>query len=248
MSKKPKSKTQTSKQAPHPKSKSKTSRDIPYADFMNDLRGHLSNGQMEDHYLESIVPHRPPENEEVNVGERVKMVREGLGLSIKDVAQRTGMDESLIRQIEEGETAPPLGDVIRLSKALDMKMGYLISGEEDQAYTIVRKNNRRVISRYDSRKARQYGYEYIALAPHKKDRHMEPFLVTLSPSKTEEERSSHDGQEFIYVLTGSVEVRLGEEIHYLDPGDAIYYDSTVPHLVKCRGEEETKIVAVLYIE
>jgi quercetin dioxygenase-like cupin family protein len=129
-----------------------------------------------------------------------------------------------------------------------MKMGYFISGDEDSPYTIVRRRDRKVISRYDSKKGKQYGYEYESLAPHKKDRHMEPFLVTLEPAETEEERSTHDGQEFIFVLSGKMEVRLGEEVHLLDPGDAIYYDSTVPHLVKCHGAETTKILAVLYAE
>jgi quercetin dioxygenase-like cupin family protein len=105
-----------------------------------------------------------------------------------------------------------------------------------------------VVSRHDSKKGEQYGYEFESLAPHKRDRHMEPFLVTLDPAETEEQRSTHDGQEFIFVLQGRMEVRLGEEIHVLDPGDAIYYDSTVPHLVKCHGEESTKILAVLYAE
>ena len=75
---------------------------------------------------------------------------------------------------------------------------------------------------------------------------MEPFLVSLEPSETEEERSTHDGQEFIFVVHGEMEVRLGEEIHILKPGDSIYYDSTVPHLVKCHGKKSTKILAVLY--
>jgi quercetin dioxygenase-like cupin family protein len=129
-----------------------------------------------------------------------------------------------------------------------MKIGYFISGDEDRPYTIVRRTDRKVISRYDSKKGEHYGYEYVSLAPHKTDRHMEPFLVTLVPSATEEERSTHDGQEFIFVLTGTMEVRLGEEIHFLEPGDSIYYDSTVPHLVKCHGETETRILAVLYAE
>ena len=77
---------------------------------------------------------------------------------------------------------------------------------------------------------------------------MEPFLVTLEYAETELERSTHDGQEFIFVLQGKMEVRLGDEIHLLEPGDAIYYDSTVPHLVKCHGEKTTKILAVLYTE
>jgi len=75
---------------------------------------------------------------------------------------------------------------------------------------------------------------------------MEPFLIALEPSETKEERSTHDGQEFIFVVQGEMEVRLGEEIHILETGDSIYYDSTVPHLIKCHGEKATKILAVLY--
>jgi transcriptional regulator with XRE-family HTH domain len=182
------------------------------------------------------------------VGERVRQVRDRRGLSLEDVSQRTGIDVSMLTQIEEGVVAPPLGTIVRLAKALEMRMGYFISGEQDRPYTIVRHHDRKVMSRYDSKKAKYYGYEYESLAPHKKDRHMEPFLVTLEAAETEEERSTHDGQEFIFVLQGQMEVRLGEEVHILDPGDAIYYDSTVPHLVKTCGKKPTKILAVLYTE
>ena len=171
-----------------------------------------------------------------------------IGLSLQDISQRTGLDVSFLEQIESGSLAPPLGIVIKLAKALNLKMGYFISGEEDRAYTIVRKSDRKVVSRYDSKKGEYYGYGYESLAPHKKNRHMEPFLVSLDPAETEEERSTHDGQEFIYVLEGAMEVRLDEEIHILRPGDAIYYDSTVPHLVKCHGDKRTHILAVLYAE
>ncbi len=200
-------------------------------------------------FLSDITSHEiPKEDILVKVGERVRRVRESRGLSLQDISLRTDIDVSMLKQIEEGALAPPLGTIIKLAKALEMKIGYFISGEEDRAYTIVRRDDRKVVSRYDSKRAKYYGYEYESLAPHKKDRHMEPFLVTLEPAETEEERSAHDGQEFIFVLEGNMEVRLGEEIHILEPGDTIYYDSTVPHLVKCHGNKTTKILAVLYAE
>jgi transcriptional regulator with XRE-family HTH domain len=198
--------------------------------------------------MESIGQEAPQEDLAVDVGERVKRVREKRGLSLLDISRRTGIDVSLLSEIEEGQSAPPLGTVIKLAKALEMKMGYFISGDELRPFTIVHRGDRKVVSRYDSKRDKHYGYGYESLAPYKKDRHMEPFLVTLQPATTEEERSAHDGQEFIFVLTGSMEVRLGEEIHVLEPGDAIYYDSTVPHLVKCHGQETTRILAVLYTE
>ena len=190
---------------------------------------------------------KPGEKVSPDMGIRLKKAREDCGLSLFDIYLRTNISVDDLTEIEEANVIPPLGTVIKLAKALDMKVGYFISGEEGKTYTIVRKDDRQVTSRYDSKKEKQYGYEYVSLAPHKTDRHMEPFLVTLEPSETAEERSTHDGQEFIFVLQGKMEVRLGEEIHILETGDSIYYDSTVPHLVKCHNQEITKIIAVLYV-
>lgn len=220
----------------------------PYQDFLSDISSQFERKSEEDAFIESLAVGGRDEIAEIKVGERVKQVREQKGLSLEDVSQRTDIDPSYLKQIEEGDVAPPLGVIIKLAKALEMKMGYFISGEENRPYTIVRQKDRKLVSRYDAKKGKYYGYEYESLAPHKKDRHMEPFLVTLVPSATEEERSAHDGQEFIYVLEGKMEVRLQDEIYVLEPGDAIYYDSTVPHLVKCHGPDTTRILAVLYTE
>lgn len=228
--------------------KDETTAKHAYEDFLADVSDHFASGDQERQFMESISLEPSQEDIQVNVGERVREVRENRGLSINDISQRTAIPVAILEEIEEGTVAPPLGTVIKLAKALEMKMGYFISGKEDRPFTIVRADDRKVISRYDSKKGKHYGYEFESLAPHKKDRHMEPFLVTLEPVDTDEERSTHDGQEFIYVLEGNMEVRLGKEIHILEPGDSIYYDSTVPHLVKCHGEKKTKILAVLYAE
>ena len=208
-------------------------------DGLDDL---LNGADRDAQTSEEIMEEVPAE-----MGLRIKKAREMRGLRRFDVYLRTDIDVDLLSQIEEGKVTPPLGTVIKLAKALDFKMGYFISGEEGKAYTIVRRDDRIATSRYDSGKEKHYGYGYESLAPHKTDRTMEPFLVTLQPSETEEERSTHDGQEFIFVLRGKMEVRLGEEIHILEPGDSIYYDSTVPHLVKCHSKETTKILAFLYV-
>ncbi len=229
--------------------RSRSGRTEGYEDFLGEISHESAMKDSERDFMESIEPEASSQGDvTVNVGERVRGVRESRGLSLQDIVQRTGIDEKTLTGIEAGEIAPPLGVIIKLAKALEMKMGYFISGEESRPYTVVRRTDRHVVSRHDSAKGRRYGYEFESLAPHKKDRHMEPFLVTLDPAETEEERSTHDGQEFIYVLEGRMEVRLEEEILVLDPGDAIYYDSTVPHLVKCHGDRPTRILAVLYAE
>jgi len=227
--------------------KDKSKRSDGYDDFLAHVSQFTSRDE-EKAFMESIDQEPRPEDLVVNVAERVKRAREKRGLSLLDISRRTGIDVSFLSEIEEGRSSPPLGTIIKLAKALEMKMGYFISGDELRPFTIVRRGDRRMVSRYDSKRDKHYGYGYESLAPYKKDRHMEPFLVTLQPATTEEERSTHDGQEFIFVLSGRMEVRLGEEIHVLEPGDAIYYDSTVPHLVKSHVQETTRILAVLYAE
>jgi transcriptional regulator with XRE-family HTH domain len=218
-----------------------------YRDFLDEI-SQFSAGEREE-YLVASTGYAPSGKEIIlKVGESVKAIRKKKGLSLKDLSQRTGVDAGLLTEIEKGEVSPPLGTIIKVAKALDTKMGYFISGGEDLPYTIVRKDDRKLVSRFDTGKSDRYGYEFSSLAPYKKNRHMEPFIVKLEPSDIEEERSSHDGQEFIYVLEGTMEVRLEGEVHLLDAGDAIYYDSTVPHLVKCHGKDTTKILAVLYTD
>jgi len=205
----------------------------PYKDFLEDITGFSSE--------------KREEGQPVSVGHRVKMVRQEKGLTTEDVGQRTGLSPAYLDQIEADELSPPLGVLIRIAKALDMRLGRFISTGEVKPFTVVRKHERRIVSRYTSAQGDRYGYTYESLAPEKKDRHMEPFMITLEPSGAKKELSTHAGQEFIYVLEGAMEVILKDHKDVLHPGDSIYYDSSVPHLVRCHGDKETVILAVLYI-
>jgi quercetin dioxygenase-like cupin family protein len=167
------------------------------------------------------------------------------GLSLDDISSRTGIDAAALNRIESNEIIPPLGQLIRLGKALDMKMGYFISPGIDKPVTVVRKGQGQAVARYGKKKSQQYGYIYESLAPEKANRMMEPFIITLLPTDVDE-FSTHDGQEFIYVLEGEMKVQVGDRTELLYPGDAIYYDSTQPHLVKSATKVKTTILAVLY--
>ena len=180
-----------------------------------------------------------------SLGDRIRRVREVRGLTIKDLSSRTGIDMDTLGRIESSRLMPALGQLVKLGKALDMKMGYFISPGVDKPMTVVRKHERRTVSRYGEARSMLYGYSYESLAPDKGNRLMEPFVVTLVPSETEE-LSTHAGQEFLYVLEGEIKVQVGEHADFLKPGDAVYYDSDQPHLVTCAGTTPAKIVAVLY--
>jgi transcriptional regulator with XRE-family HTH domain len=182
------------------------------------------------------------------VGERIRKLREHKGLSLGDVSQRTGLSEELLERIEADVVAPPLGTLTKLARALEMKMGYLLTGGESKPFVITRKDERKPVSRHAAEQQRKYGYSYLSLSPGMRDRNLEPFLVTLSPTAEEMPGSVHEGEEFIYVLEGEMEVVLGEDRAVLYPGDSIYYHSSIPHLVKCHQDKPTKILAVLFAE
>ena len=184
---------------------------------------------------------------EIHVGEKVKTLREQKGLSLKDLADLTGFSTALLSQMENHLVSPSLGTMIKLAKALGVKVGDFLGETAGEPFAIVRKDERKTVSRFASKEGVKYGYSYESLGFEKKNRRMEPFIVTLEPATVKTSKTSaHDGEEFIFVLEGEMEVILGNHTDVLYPGDSIYYDSNIPHRVQCHQDRVTKILAVLY--
>lgn len=185
--------------------------------------------------------------EDLKVGERIKLLREKKKISLTELAERSGFSSAVISQIENHMISPPLGTIIKIAKGLEVEPGYFFKEKPKSPYVIVRKDERKEVSRVASKEGVSYGYSYESLGADKKDRMMEPFIVTLEPNPIKHvKKSSHDGEEFIFVLEGEMEVTLGDHSDILLPGDSIYYESKIPHKVTTRGEKTTKILAVLY--
>jgi transcriptional regulator with XRE-family HTH domain len=185
--------------------------------------------------------------EEVRVGEKIKQLREKKGLSLKEVADATGFSTALLSQMESHLVSPSLGSIIKLAKALEVRVGDFFGETQGEPFAIVRKDERKTVSRFASKEGVSYGYSYESLGFEKKDRRMEPFIVTLEPATLKTSKTSaHEGEEFIFVLEGEMEVILGNHTDILYPGDSIYYDSNIPHRVQCHQDKVARILAVLY--
>jgi len=185
--------------------------------------------------------------EEIRVGEKIKQLREKKGLSLKEVADATGFSTALLSQMESHLVSPSLGSIIKLAKALDVRVGDFFGETEGEPFAIVRKDERKTVSRFASKEGVSYGYSYESLGFEKKDRRMEPFIVTLEPATLKTSKTSaHEGEEFIFVLEGEMQVILGNHTDILYPGDSIYYDSNIPHRVQCHQDKVARILAVLY--
>ncbi len=181
------------------------------------------------------------------VGERIKQVREEAGLSLQELAERTGYSSALLNQIENHMVSPPLGALGRIAQALGVKIGDLWGERPGEPYSIVRRGERRQVSRFASKEGVAYGYTYESLGFGKKDRHVEPFLITLEPPTVRDPKPSvHEGEEFLFVLEGKMEVTLAGHTDVLEPGDSILYDASLPHRVTCHGDEPARVIAVIW--
>ena len=202
---------------------------IKSIDFFEDLTGDISK--------------EPPKSVE-EIGMRIKSIREEKGLTLDQLSKLTGFDVELLARIESNQVQPQLGTIIKLSKALDSAFGRIVSGIGDKLYSVTRKNEQKIVSRSTSKKGRKQVYTYKSLAPEVKGRHMEALIVQLEENP-DDEMSVHEGEEFIYVLDGIVVMIVGEDKFELEPGDSIYYLSTIPHLIAAKSGKAT-ILAVLY--
>jgi quercetin dioxygenase-like cupin family protein len=178
------------------------------------------------------------------IGDHIKGLREEKGITLAELSQLTGVEEKKLLEIEANRLCPQLGMMIKLSKALDSALDRVLSGEGDKIYAVTRRSERKVVSRSTDHSGRRSAYTYMSLAPEVKGRHMEALLVQLE-ELAEEERSVHAGEEFIYVLDGTVTLTIGDERFELEPGDSAYYLSTTAHLLAAK-KGRAKILAVIY--
>lgn len=186
-------------------------------------------------------------SKDMKIGERIRGLRRAKGLSLKEVAELSGIAEATLSGIEEHMISPPLGNIVSLAKVFEISLGEFFGDSGDSPYCIVRSGDRKTVSRFDSTGNEGGGYSYESLGLQKQNRNMEPFLVTLTPTEAKEiEPNQHIGEEILFILTGEVQVSLLDRTEILYSGDSIYYDSTMPHVVSCHGKEPATMLAVIY--
>ncbi len=186
---------------------------------------------------------------DATIGRKITTLRTALQLSVEGLAERSGCDVITIQRLESGEVAPSLAPLVKLTRALGVRLGTLLDDETELGPIVTRHGAAEEVSRMKSLETSSDAgiLDFFSLASGKASRHMEPFLIDVQPTPAEEHSlSSHEGEEFIFVLDGAIEVEYGKTVDRLEKGDSIYYDSIVPHQVRAAGEQAAKIVAVVY--
>ncbi len=181
------------------------------------------------------------------LGARIKKYREQKSISLDDLAARTGLNQDFLRAVEDENVYPSLGPLLKIARALGVRLGTFLDDQITHDPLIVRLEERKEELSMLTGKNKSVALRFHSLGRGKSDRHMEPFFIEILPESAQDKKlSSHEGEEFIVVLSGEVEVIYGQETHTLKTGDSIYYNSVVPHLVSCGGSRRAEIYAVLY--
>ena len=175
-------------------------------------------------------------------------MRETRSLSLEDLAERANLKVDGIKKIENGEQIPGLTPLLKIARALGVRLGTFLDDQQDIGPVITRKDDKKGITRFSNKDNPDHSdLDFYSLAQNKSGRHMEPFMIDIFSSSEEDYKlSSHEGEEFIYVMKGEIEIIYGKDTFILKEGESIYYDSIVEHHVHSHGTGDAKILAVVY--
>lgn len=186
--------------------------------------------------------------QEVNlIGSRIRQLREQRKYSVETLASQSSCAVDMIEALEAGELVPSLTPLMKLARGLGVRLGTLLDDQSESAPVVVRADDMGEVVHFSGNDATRNKsvLDFHSLAPKKASRHMEPFLIDVHPAKGEKKLSEHEGEEFIFVLNGEIEILYGKDVYQLRTGDSIYYESIVPHHLHAMNGE-AKILAVVY--
>lgn len=184
----------------------------------------------------------------IKIGKKIKDFREFRQITREDLSLRANLDPAQLELIEEKGAIPSLGHLIRIARAFDVRIGTFLDDQEKIGPAVVRKGEEQAGFSFSTKDAKSREHlNFFSLAQAKAGRHMEPFIVEIEPTKESDYKlSSHEGEEFIFILQGKVEINYGKEVYVLSEGDSIYLDSVVAHNIHAADEEMAKLLAVIY--
>jgi transcriptional regulator with XRE-family HTH domain len=183
----------------------------------------------------------------LHIGKKIRELRKKSGLVLQDLSNRTGLSKPLLSQIEKEVVSPPIATLLKISKALNVNIGFFFQDNypEEKVVLVKRDESKVIDSRYFGRE--ESGYYYEALAYKKSKKYMEPFLVEFKRMKAENlSYFSHEGEEFIYLLEGTLEFRTQDQQYILYPGDSLYFESSIPHAYRALERRNARALTVVY--
>ncbi|MBW2599351.1 MAG: FAD-binding protein [Deltaproteobacteria bacterium] len=171
-------------------------------------------------------------------GEKLLRLRESHGWSRESLAQSTGQSPEFIEQCERNEISPSVSFLLRLSRTLNVDPGTFL--HEGEKAMIRDQRAKQFVQRTEN-------YSYQTLTPGAEKEHLRSFMITIEPRQAHKPVAyKHEGEEFIYVMEGDLELTLGGKVHKLKQNESIRFNSEIPHKLKSLSNEPTRCLVVLY--
>ena len=182
---------------------------------------------------------------EEKVGLRIKTYREALGLTPEALAEKCGLDVSVVKAMEAGEVIPALGILTKFSRALGQRLGTFMDDQFKPDPIITRAADIEA-KKLAGEGMNSFGYASHSLAIGKPDRHMDPFRIEFAADGVDAVQA-HEGEELIICLAGEVELTYGPDKTVLKAGDTAYYNSCVRHGLRALNGQPASIYGIVYM-
>jgi quercetin dioxygenase-like cupin family protein len=177
------------------------------------------------------------------IGQRIRGLRDTFNVSAASLASDCGLSEADLAAYEKSELDIPVGILNSIAKRFGVELTTLLTGDEPHLknYCLTRRDSGVTVNR-------RIDYQYKSLAYTFSGRKAEPFMVTVEPSAdgADVHQNSHDGQEFNYVLSGRLLIRLKDTDFVLNEGDSMYFNSNIPHGMKAMDGKNARFLACIF--
>jgi quercetin dioxygenase-like cupin family protein len=172
----------------------------------------------------------------VPLGKKIKKVRLDKKITLDQVANETGCSISYLKSVEAGKEIPPVGTLLQISRALEIDSGFFLKEQETNLRSRIRAYTKRTEN-----------YAYTTLTPGAENKHLKAFRVTIDAMQDHKGVGyQHEGEEFIYVLQGKIEVMVGEHKNTLSEGDSLHFNSGIRHLLRNISKKQAELLVVIY--
>lgn len=209
----------------------------PSADVLNGLvEAEVNNVQVDSASAEAFIS-------EKRIGERIKHLRLKKSMGLVELGRHTGLSASFLSQLETGRVVPTLRNLARIAMVFSKDLSYFFDPEPQTLFRVHRQKDR---VRLPQSGVEDPSYFFESLGYHVPDRQLDPYFAEFLPAKTGREPRAHQhaGCEFLYVLSGNLDVRHGEVTHHIEVGDAVYFDANTIHSYVCSGDAPAKAIIV----
>jgi transcriptional regulator with XRE-family HTH domain len=180
---------------------------------------------------------------EKRIGERIKHLRLKKSMGLVELGRHTGLSASFLSQLETGRVVPTLRNLARIAMVFSKDLSYFFDPEPQTLFRVHRRNER---VRLPQTGSDDPTYFFESLGYHVPDRQLDPYFAEFLPIKEGRVPRAHQhaGCEFLYLLSGTLDVRHGEATHHIEAGDAIYFDANTIHSYVCTGNSPASAVIV----